>query len=69
MKKQHILLLGTVLCLAACQKEEGWPTPEKGQSYTLEGTVATDGFAWETSSSVGIYALTEGVIGANLDAR
>lgn len=69
MKKQHILLLGTVLCLAACQKEEGWPTPEKGQSYTLEGTVATDGFAWETSSSVGIYALTEGVIGANLECK
>lgn len=71
MNTKHILLLtGAILCLAACSDDkEHYPTPEKGQSYVLEGTVATDGFTWETSSSVGVYALTEGVVAANLQCK
>lgn len=65
-----LFLIGAVLCIAACsEKGESWPTPDAGQSYILEGTVDTDGFIWETSSSVGIYALTEGVIASNLECK
>ena len=64
MKKAFLILAAAVFALAACKQEPDgpeYPTPEAGATYTFEGTVATDGFTWESSSAVGIYSLTDGV--------
>jgi len=64
MKKALLILAAALFALAGCKNtEEGpnYPTPEAGATYTFEGTVATDGFTWESSSAIGIYGLTEGV--------
>ena len=64
MKKALLLLALAAIALTACQKEPKapkYPTPEPGASYVLEGTVATDGFTWNSASKIGIYGLTEGL--------
>lgn len=35
--------------------------PEPGATYLLEGTVNTEGFAWKTNSSVGLYSAMDAV--------
>ena len=54
-----------LLAVAACKKAEitegGDPVPEPGATYLLEGTVNTEGFAWKTNSSVGLYSAMDAV--------
>ena len=54
-----------LLAVAACKKDEitegGDPVPEPGATYLLEGTVNTEGFAWKTNSSVGLYSAMDAV--------
>ena len=61
--KKFLTLLGLVAIVAvSCSKKEfEYPTPEKGVPYVFEGTVATDGFTWNTASQIGIYGLTDGL--------
>lgn len=61
MKKTLAIICIAALAFAACKKEESFPVPEAGVKYVFEGTVATDGFTWSTSSIIGLYSLTEGV--------
>jgi len=61
--KKFLTLLGLMAIVAvSCSKKEfEYPTPEKGVPYVFEGTVATDGFTWNTASQIGIYGLTDGL--------
>ena len=72
MKKSTILICLAALSIVACKPEnpaEVFPTPEAGASYTFQGTVATDGFTWNSASIIGVYGLTEGVKVANAECR
>ena len=61
--------------LASCSKDpEGpdtpkFPVPQPGTTYQLEGTVATEGFAWTSSAVVGLYSKTDGVRASNLQCK
>lgn len=62
MKKFLTLLgLAAIVAVSCAEKEFEYPTPEKGVSYVFEGTVATDGFTWNSASQIGIYGLTDGL--------
>ena len=65
MKRYFLLSTMLLLAVAACKKEEitegGDPVPEPGATYLLEGTVNTEGFAWKTNSSVGLYSAMDAV--------
>lgn len=69
--KKIFFAAAALALLAGCKNDEPvgpvYPEPVKGVSYVFEGTVATDGFTWNTDSKVGIYALTEGVKAVNLE--
>lgn len=69
--KKYIFAMAALVLLAGCKNDEplgpNYPEPVKGVSYVFEGTVATDGFTWNTDSKVGVYALTEGVKAVNLE--
>ena len=71
--KKLITILAIGLCFASCSKEgkesKGYPTPEKGKTYILEGTVGTPGFTWETSSSIGLYSAMDEVKAMNLECK
>lgn len=70
MKKILMFLSLAAIVAVSCQKNEfEYPTPEKGQSYVFEGTVSTQGFTWNTASSVGIYGLTSGLKIMNEEAK
>lgn len=70
MKKSLFVLCLAALSFAACNKNEmEYPTPEAGASYIFEGTVATDGFTWNSASIIGVYGLTDGVKLANAECR
>ena len=70
--KIMFLLAAASLMLAAC---DIYPTEEtkpgtfenvvEGTVYDFEGTIAMDGFAWTSTSDIGIYALTEGALVKN----
>ena len=70
MKKYlSILCIGTALIALSCNKtpkEEEFPTPTPGTSYTLEGTVETDGFTWMSNDIVGLYSNSTAVKAQNL---
>ncbi len=62
MKKFLTLLgLAAIVAVSCAEKEFEYPTPEKGVSYVFEGSVATDGFTWNSASQIGIYGLTDGL--------
>lgn len=63
------LLAAASLVLAACDiypTEEGAPdvyvNPAGGSVYDFEGTIEMDGFAWTSTSDIGIYGLTDGAV-------
>ena len=66
------LLSAASLMLAACDiypAEEVEPgtfeNVVEGTVYDFEGTIAMDGFAWTSTSDIGIYALTDGALVKN----
>ena len=69
--KKILMFLGLAAMVAvSCQEKEfEYPTPEKGVSYVFEGTVATDGFTWNTASTIGVYGLTSGLKIMNEEAK
>lgn len=58
------------LCIfTACDNKpepEEFPEPDKGVTYSIQGSVNSDGFNWSDSSVVGLYSDTEGVKANNL---
>ena len=70
MKKILMFLgLAAIVAVSCQEKEFEYPTPEKGVSYVFEGTVATDGFTWNTGSTIGVYGLTSGLKIMNEEAK
>ena len=69
--KKILMLLGLAAIVAVSCKEEEfeYPTPQKGVPYVFEGTVSTQGFTWNTASTVGIYGLTSGLKIMNEEAK
>lgn len=64
MKKYLVAIGIAACCLAGCKQDPkgpNYPEPQAGANYVFEGTVATDGFTWNSASAIGIYGLTEGV--------
>lgn len=67
MKKHLSILCLLAFAMAACNPPEPeYPTPEPGTSYVLKGTVATDGFSWNSASVIGLYSDTVAVKAQNL---
>lgn len=63
MKRYFLFATMLLLAAAACQEKEnlGGETPEPGTTYTLEGTVAADGFTWKSDAALSLFSATEGV--------
>ena len=74
MKRNYLSIFLALSAIAACEKvpvEPGtvYPEPESNVSYLLEGTVATEGFAWKTSSAVGLYSAMDEIKIINKECR
>lgn len=63
MKRYFLFATMLLLAAAACQEKEelGGETPEPGTTYTLEGTVAADGFTWKSDAALSLFSATDGV--------
>ena len=65
MKRNFLFATMLLLAVAACKKDEinggDGTTPEPGTTYTLEGTVAADGFTWKSGAELSMYSATDGV--------
>ena len=63
MKRYFLFATMLLLAAAACQEKEnlGGETPEPGTTYTLEGTVAADGFTWKSGAALSLFSATDGV--------
>ncbi len=70
--KRNLLFIVLALSAVACDKtpeEKGYPEPEANVPYLLEGTVATEGFAWKTGSAVGLYSAMDEIKIINKECR
>lgn len=65
MNKKLIPLAFAVLAIVSCKESvpggEDYPTPDANVSYTLEGTVDMESFAWQEGSVLGVFSEQQGV--------
>ena len=64
MRKTIIIILAAAALFSGCGSENGNGLAQ-GASYVFEGTVDVDGFVWSSTSDIGVYGLSEGVMVRN----